>query len=382
MGRIREIGYTQIMNIPFSAEHKDFDWILYLNGENYQKRKEFELETGCSFTFKGKLSSFLLNNDSDLLKVQLIGATKQSLQRGAHLMKDEKLSQNVKHERVQTMDYKYIHREYFPEKNKFEFELDFIALIKSPNGQRLENIETETNCKIRVFGSNFENKKKIKSYCKILAKNQIDLKKGCKVIHDLIHNEEIRANALRENNNLFCRKNKNEKEKRFWFYAGDANEGRTIFVRNLPYEISEKEIIEKFDEYGGRIISCKQVFDKITGNSRGSCFIQFDDKQSVDNILNGNFDISLNGRRLIIDIAVNKKEANKIEKSMLNSKDKRNLYLAKEGIMLNEDQMNAMDKKELNRRIEAWKEKKKITKSKLSRLKNTTLCSKYSWFCE
>ena len=66
----------------------------------------------------------------------------------------------------------------------------------------------------------------------------------------------------------------------------------------------------------------------------------------------------MNGRKLIINIAINKNKAKQIEIKNLENKDKRNLYLAKEGIMLNEQEMNNMDKKELNQRINLWKNKK------------------------
>ena len=248
---IREIGYTQIMKVPFELEHNDFDWILYLNGENYEKRKEFQLNTGCSFLFKVKLSSYFVGNKADLLKIQLVASTRKSLERGVNLMKNNFLSTDKKKQRQNEMKFKYIRRIYFPT-NK---DIDYIALIKSPNGQRLKTMEKMTKCRIRIFGSLKFVNKNIKSYCKILAKNENDLKNGYKEIHRLIFDDETRNNAINENYQMLNKNksnnnnnNDNKKKSSFWFYSGDANEGRTIFVRNR-HLLSLKTIRDKFAEF-------------------------------------------------------------------------------------------------------------------------------------
>eukprot|EP01083_Nonionella_stella_P210341 761592_1 len=64
--------------------------------------------------------------------------------------------------------------------------------------------------------------------------------------------------------------------------------------------------------------------------------------------------VTMNGRKLLINEAVNKHEAQKMERSKLMMKDRRSLYLENEGIMLTEEQMGAMDKHELDRRIRSW----------------------------
>ena len=95
-----EFGYTKVIPIPFEIESLDFDWISYFCGINNERRHEFEMKTGCNFTFLGKLSAHIYaqnknnnnnnnNNDSihqskddDLLKIQLIALTPNCLKRG------------------------------------------------------------------------------------------------------------------------------------------------------------------------------------------------------------------------------------------------------------------------------------------------------------
>ncbi|KAF7720819.1 RNA-binding motif protein, X-linked 2 [Apophysomyces ossiformis] len=62
-----------------------------------------------------------------------------------------------------------------------------------------------------------------------------------------------------------------------------------IFAGNLPYDLSEGDIVCIFSQYG-EIIHIELIRDKQTGKSRGFAFLQYEDQRStilaVDN-LNG-----------------------------------------------------------------------------------------------
>ena len=64
----------------------------------------------------------------------------------------------------------------------------------------------------------------------------------------------------------------------------DAREGKTIFIRNLPFDASEEEIRSIFETFGD-IAYCKIVVDSVTEHSRGSAFVKFEEKQSADDCL-------------------------------------------------------------------------------------------------
>ena len=64
----------------------------------------------------------------------------------------------------------------------------------------------------------------------------------------------------------------------------DAREGKTIFIRNLPFDATEEEICDVFEKFG-EIAYCKIVVDSATEHSRGSAFVKFQEKQSADECL-------------------------------------------------------------------------------------------------
>lgn len=81
----------------------------------------------------------------------------------------------------------------------------------------------------------------------------------------------------------------------------DAREGKTIFIRNLPFDATEEEICEVFKEFG-EICYCKIVVDTVTDHSRGSAFVKFHEKQSADDCLRkyGEDNIGSEGKKLAI----------------------------------------------------------------------------------
>lgn len=64
----------------------------------------------------------------------------------------------------------------------------------------------------------------------------------------------------------------------------DAREGKTVFIRNLPFDASEEEICSLFEKLG-KIAYCKIVVDHVTEHSRGSAFVKFEEKESAEECL-------------------------------------------------------------------------------------------------
>jgi len=120
----------------------------------------------------------------------------------------------------------------------------------------------------------------------------------------------------------------------------DVEEGRTVFVRNLPFSVGEEDVVEFFSEYGD-VKYAKLVKDKNSGMPRGSAFVQFKSKEFADKCLKecgeeGGSGISMGGRDLYVSLALTKQKAvecvsKKNEKK--EQKDSRNLYLAREGMI-------------------------------------------------
>ena len=149
----------------------------------------------------------------------------------------------------------------------------------------------------------------------------------------------------------------------------DVKEGKTVFIRNLPFEASEEELNELFSKYGP-IDYCKIVIDQETGHSRGSAFIKFKDSAIVENVISdsedmdgGNIGIFMEGRRLVVMKAVTRGKVNEIEKqnkeAKKDPKDKRNLSLAQEGVIFpNSEAAKEISEADMKKREKAWAEKK------------------------
>lgn len=74
---------------------------------------------------------------------------------------------------------------------------------------------------------------------------------------------------------------------------------RTIFVRNLPYDVSEEEVGNMFKPCGD-IQSIRFVYNPHMNHFKGFCYIQFNETESVQRALNLNGK-SIKGRNMIVD---------------------------------------------------------------------------------
>ncbi len=52
-----------------------------------------------------------------------------------------------------------------------------------------------------------------------------------------------------------------------------------LFIGNLPYNISEPELLDLFKDFG-EVVNANLVKDRFTGQSRGFAFIEMDSRSS------------------------------------------------------------------------------------------------------
>eukprot|EP00457_Paulinella_chromatophora_P002099 gb/GEZN01002103.1/.p1 GENE.gb/GEZN01002103.1/~~gb/GEZN01002103.1/.p1 ORF type:complete len:832 (+),score=143.65 gb/GEZN01002103.1/:137-2497(+) len=172
--------------------------------------------------------------------------------------------------------------------------------------------------------------------------------------------------------------------------VSDAKKGLTVFIRNLAYQTTEDELRDKFMQFGGVKLS-KIVMDQTLHRSRGTAFVQFHSRAGVRRALiaagappepepknarknrriagdvssSVSPGIELCGRQLIVTLAVDRDEAAKLtDQGVKRRADKRNLYLAREGL-INEDSVAAeeMSKGDLAKRTKAQTEKREKLKN-------------------
>nr|XP_045583127.1 RNA-binding protein 28-like [Procambarus clarkii] len=121
----------------------------------------------------------------------------------------------------------------------------------------------------------------------------------------------------------------------------DITEERTLFIKNLPFIATQEEIAEVLQKFGELkyVLLC---IDQLTEHPRGTAFVQFKEREAADACLAAEADPStkkdfiLYGRPMHIMRAISRTELEKRrnEKGQEKvKKDKRNLFLAREGFV-------------------------------------------------
>lgn len=79
-----------------------------------------------------------------------------------------------------------------------------------------------------------------------------------------------------------------------------------IYVSNIAFTVTEEELKEIFSKYGP-IEDIKLVIDRMTGRSRGFCFITFQKQFDAEASLALN-DTDINGRKMSVGMAKEKEK--------------------------------------------------------------------------
>ncbi|XP_030072201.1 RNA-binding protein 28 isoform X2 [Microcaecilia unicolor] len=147
--------------------------------------------------------------------------------------------------------------------------------------------------------------------------------------------QESAGSDLEEEEDGQKKKAKNQKR----VLPSDVGEGRTVFIRNLSFDTEEDSLGELLERFGHLKYVCI-VLHPDTEHSKGCAFAQFLDKDSAQKCLaaarddSENGGLRLDGRKLIIDLAVSRDEAHKLsQKKVKKPTGTRNLYLAREGMI-------------------------------------------------
>ncbi|KAG5386856.1 hypothetical protein IGI04_038326 [Brassica rapa subsp. trilocularis] len=115
---------------------------------------------------------------------------------------------------------------------------------------------------------------------------------------------------------------------------------RTVFISNIPFDVSKEEVTQRFTAFG-QVESLFLVLHPVTKRPKGTAFLKFKTADASDAAISAASSASgvgvlLKGRQLSVMRAVDKKSAKDIglEKTKEKNIDHRNLYLAKEGQIL------------------------------------------------
>lgn len=150
------------------------------------------------------------------------------------------------------------------------------------------------------------------------------------------HNEDDSDSGDDEENNDEDQKEEEDKKPEIAHkHNKEDQEEHTIFIKNLSFDTTDQDLHSHFKKYGP-IKYALIVKDKVTGHSKGTGFVRFLKKESLDMCLQQNGSIVLQNFTLDILPSIPKKEIQQLEKFQKEKepKDGRNLYLLREGTIL------------------------------------------------
>jgi nucleolar protein 4 len=115
--------------------------------------------------------------------------------------------------------------------------------------------------------------------------------------------------------------------------SSDVDEGLTVFVQRIPFEVTEKEFKAKMQQFGQLYyaVICREP---ISGHSKGNGFVKFKAKESVDLCLQSNGKVQMGTDNLDFTIAISRKDIRHNHEAKKTVSDSRNLYLLKEGLIV------------------------------------------------
>ncbi|XP_067629700.1 RNA-binding protein 28 [Eurosta solidaginis] len=148
--------------------------------------------------------------------------------------------------------------------------------------------------------------------------------------------------------------------------SNDVQNGCTIFIKNVPFDATETELRKVFRKFGPlyyAIINREQI----SGHSKGSAFVKFKSKESADLCLHSGGEVTLMDQLLEPYPALSREEVKcqKLQSSNKNvKKDSRNLYLAREGlIMTNSKSAEGVSASDMTKRHKLEKMKTQVLKN-------------------
>ncbi|CAG0916426.1 unnamed protein product [Notodromas monacha] len=142
-----------------------------------------------------------------------------------------------------------------------------------------------------------------------------------------------------EENETEKKKNRGENPPERPAISRDVREGKTVFVMNVPFSVSEEDLSEFMSSAFGPVKYSLFNIDPVTMHPKGTAFVQFQNLKGAEAILSAPEEsLVFSGRTLKVVKALGRGGAGEVKKDHEMSKvkpikDKRNLYLAREGLI-------------------------------------------------
>lgn len=227
-----------------------------------------------------------------------------------------------------------------------------VNAIKSANGK--DFLKRKISVDFAVSKNRYQKEKKEEANVEKEIKNEVEIKEDLEA-KDVLKEEEGNESDSEEEGSS---ENDSEEE---GSYENDSDEEKpeasddppspikkqnkyteadnvfTVFVKNLNFDSTNEDLEQCFKKFGP-IKYALIVKDQVSGHSKGTGFVRFLKKESVDICLAQSGKIILQDFPLEVFPTLSKKTINNIanqkEKNKTVTKDSRNLYLLREGMIL------------------------------------------------
>ncbi|XP_033218547.1 RNA-binding protein 28-like [Belonocnema kinseyi] len=126
---------------------------------------------------------------------------------------------------------------------------------------------------------------------------------------------------------------KEEESKPRWV-SNDVSEGRTVFLKNVPFQAKDEDLKDCMEQFGPVFYALVCV-DPLTEHSKGTAFVKFRNVEDAEKCLSAGTELRLFDQVLDPHLALHKNEIED-QKNFKSEKikDSRNLFLVKEGVIL------------------------------------------------
>ncbi|XP_015599445.1 RNA-binding protein 28 [Cephus cinctus] len=140
--------------------------------------------------------------------------------------------------------------------------------------------------------------------------------------------------------------------------SNDVNEGKTVFLKNVPFSAKNEDLKQCMEQFGP-VYYALVCMDPLTEHSKGTAFVKFQNIEDAEKCLAAGTELKLHDQILDPHRALNRNDVQD-KKSLKDKKvtDSRNLYLVKEGaILAGSPAANGVSASDMAKRLqmEQWK---------------------------